>query len=105
MANNQDWTTPSQLAAATAHYNQALEKGDITAEEHGGFMRALRDIARDPQPKASDWAPYDKMPEFQEGFEDYQKGSRHEKYSGLKRQAYDRGQNHGYRLRRWQLDV
>ena len=40
-----------------------------------------------------EYRPYDTMPEFGEGFADHQAHRRHEKYDGVKAQAYDRGAN------------
>ena len=40
-----------------------------------------------------DYRPYDTMPEFEEGFADHQARRLHEKYDGVKGQAYDRGAN------------
>lgn len=39
----------------------------------------------------AEYAPYDRMVEFKEGFVDYQIGIDHKYYSGTKAQAYDRG--------------
>jgi hypothetical protein len=41
------------------------------------------------------YRPYDSMPEFQEGFDAYQKDRayRHDPYDGVKSQAFDRGAN------------
>jgi hypothetical protein len=40
-----------------------------------------------------EYRPYDTMPEFGEGFADYQAHRRHENYDSVKGQAYDRGAN------------
>jgi hypothetical protein len=39
------------------------------------------------------YEPYDAMPEFEEGFADYQKSQWNKDYKGVAAQAYDRGAN------------
>lgn len=41
--------------------------------------------------RREDYAPYHTMPEFEEGFRDYQACMVHGHYDGVKAQAYDRG--------------
>jgi hypothetical protein len=42
----------------------------------------------------ADYRPYDTLPEFEVGFQDYMAGRfRHRDYDGVAGQAYDRGSN------------
>ncbi len=46
----------------------------------------------------AEYAPYNKMPKFDEGFSDYIAGTKHKEYSNLDGQAYDRGYEAGSRV-------
>ncbi len=48
-----------------------------------------------------EYAPYDRMPAFDEGLEDYERGfDRSPRYHGIAGQAYDRGAECAMRMRR-----
>lgn len=54
----------------------------------------------------SEYAPYDKMPAFDQGFQDYRAGLAFE-HCGVAGQAYDRGQECAMRFQRqenWERD-
>lgn len=52
---------------------------------------------------ATEYAPYNTFPEFNEGMEAYGKGS-HCPYDGVAGQAWDRGYECGMRIQRWSDD-
>ena len=52
---------------------------------------------------AREYAPYDRMPEFWQGFDDYNCGSDiHMRHDGVQGQAYDRGRECAMRYRKEQ---
>ena len=59
-------------------------------------------------PKASDYAPYDKMPAFLEGYEDYQRNRFTNPYDGscdVRAQAWDRGLEFRMRVQQFLREV
>jgi hypothetical protein len=57
------------------------------------------------RPTPSDYRPYDAMPAFNEGIEDYMSGRFENPYTdprdGVKAQAHDRGAEYAMRVMRW----
>jgi hypothetical protein len=53
-------------------------------------------------PTAEEYAPYNAMPEFWQGYQDYHSCIQRHVYDGVKGQAYDRGAEFAMRLCRGQ---
>jgi hypothetical protein len=69
------------------------------------IRRTAQRPAGDTRPMPHDYAPYDVMPEFDEGISDYMSGRYDNPYTdprdGVKAQAHDRGSEYAMRVVRY----